>query len=126
MACDQLLDISINVLCNGRIIVAKAGNVTPDGYPGWRTMFQRFSIDSLCGECHRNKDIVLILRELSVNTDTDYIAVLAELPLQVSDILLIRAGAVPAGHLHAVVGLGIHGVRIVECASVLRWVSAHQ
>ena len=89
-------------------------------------MFQRFSIDSLCGECHRNKDIVLILRELSVNTDTDYIAVLAELPLQVSDILLIRAGAVPAGHLHAVVGLGVHGMRIVECASVLRWVSAHQ
>lgn len=86
----------------------------------------RKQIDSLCGECHRNKDIVLILRELSVNTDTDYIAVLAELPLQVSDILLIRAGAVPAGHLHAVVGLGVHGMRIVECASVLRWVSAHQ
>ena len=89
-------------------------------------MFQRFSIDSLCGECHRNKDIVLILRELSIHTDTNNIAVLSELPFQICNVLFVGTGAVPAGHLHAVVGLGIHGVRIVKCAGVLRWVSAHQ
>ena len=126
VARDQLLNVPVNVLRNGGVVVAEAGHIAPNRNSGRNAVLKRFSIDRFCGKRHRNKDVVLIFRELAVNTDADHIAVLAELSLQVSDILLIRAGAVPAGHLHAVVGLGVHGVRIVECASVLRWVSAHQ
>ena len=79
-------------------------------------MFDRLIHGGLLCNRDGDKHIVLCKRRQSIHTDTHHIGVRAVLCFQCGDVVLVCAGAVPAGHGHGVPGCRVPPERICKAA----------